>query len=159
MIDLKLLHELFEYRDGNLYRKIARTNSVRANEKVGTNCKDHLRVTINKKPYKLHRIVFFMHHGYFPKMVDHIDGNPFNNKIENLREATAQQNNRNQKLKPNNTSGCKNVTWNKTAKKWQVGLSINNKYMYIGTYKDLELADLVAHEARSKYFGSFLRHK
>jgi hypothetical protein len=158
MIDLTLLNNLFEYKEGYLYRKVARATNVKIGEKVGTDCGHYLRLTINKKPYKVHRIIFFMHYGYMPKFIDHIDGNYKNNAIENLRPATIQENNRNQKLKDNNTSGFKNVTWNKTAKKWQVGLSINGKFKYFGTYDDLELADLVATEARDKYFGNFARN-
>jgi hypothetical protein len=158
MMSLKLLNNLFEYKDGCLYRKVARTGNVNVGDKVGTDCGHYLRLTINKKPYKVHRVIFFMHYGYLPEFIDHIDGNYKNNAIENLRPATIQENNRNQKLKDNNTSGSKNVTWNQTAKKWQVGFTMNKQYKYIGTYEDLELADLVATEARNKYFGKFARH-
>lgn len=158
MIDLNTINELFEYKDGNLYWKKSRTSTIKVGQKVGTDCGHCLRVTVNKVPYKVHRVIFFMHYGYLPRLVDHKDGNYKNNKIDNLREATHQENNRNQKLKPNNTSGCKNVTWNKTANKWQVGFTINKKFKYLGTYDDLELADLVATEARDKYFGKFARH-
>jgi hypothetical protein len=159
MITKKKLHELFEYKDGDLYWKVSRTNSIKVGQKVGTKCDNYLKVSINKVPYRLHRLIFLMHHGYMPEYVDHIDGNTFNNRIENLRQCTMQENNRNQKLKPNNTSGYKNVTWSKSAKKWQVGFMINNNYKHIGTFADLELADLVAQEARNKYFGQFARHK
>lgn len=152
------LHELFEYKEGNLYRKTTTSTNAKEGQLVGTKCDGRLKVTINKVPYKLHRVIYFMHYGYLPKTIDHIDGNPFNNKIENLRSATTQENNRNRKINDNNSSGCKNVTLHKRSKKWQVGLMINGKYKYFGIYKDLELADLVAAEARNKYFGEFARH-
>ena len=43
----------------------------------------------------LHRLFFYWYHGYLPKMIDHIDTNPQNNKIENLRAITSSGNNRN----------------------------------------------------------------
>ena len=155
----ELLHNLFEYKDGNLYRKVTTSTNAIAGQKVGTDCKKYVRVTINKKPYKLHRVIFMMHYGYLPEIIDHIDGNPYNNKVENLRPATSQENNRNKKLKIESISKCKNIVWHKKAQKWQVGIKINNSYKYFGLFEDLELADLVAHEARNKYFGQFARHK
>lgn len=159
MITQAKANELFEYKDGCLYWKVSRTPSIKVGQKAQTICEKSYKVTVNKKPYKVHRIIFLMHYGYMPKMIDHIDGNPFNNKIENLRECTAQENNRNQKLALRNTSGFKNVTWSKSAKKWQVGFMLSNNYKHIGTFEDIELADLVAQEARDKYFGQFARHK
>jgi len=100
-----------------------------------------------------------MHHNYFPEYIDHIDNNPLNNKIENLRECTLSQNSQNQKLKSNNTSRIKNVTWHKRVKKWQVQIMINGKNKYFGVYEDLHLAELVATEARIKYYAEFARHK
>jgi hypothetical protein len=158
-MDIDLLNKLFEYKDGNLYRKKTTSPNAIAGQKVGTDCKHYVRVTINKKPYKLHRLIFMMNYGYLPSIIDHIDGNPHNNNIENLRPATAQENNRNKKANINTVSKCKNVTWHKKLKKWQVGLKISNEFKYIGIFDDLELADLVAHEARNKYFKQFARHK
>lgn len=159
MIDKQTVCDLFEYRDGHLYRKKTTAPNAVKGQLAETNCIKYLKVTINKVPYKIHRLVFLMHHGYMPEFIDHIDGNPLNNKIENLRACTKQENNRNQKITKRNTSGYKNVTWNNVAKKWQVGFMLNNNYKYIGTFKDIELADLVAQEARLKYFKQFSRHK
>jgi hypothetical protein len=62
------------------------------------------------------------------------------------------------KLRPTNKSGCKNVSWCNSKKKWAVQLSINGKQTNIGRFANLEFADLVATEARSKYHGAFARH-
>jgi hypothetical protein len=91
-------------------------------------------------------------------MVDHIDGNPSNNRIENLRGATNAQNLQNAKIHQNNTSGIKNVHFDKQKNRWNVQLRIDKKIKHFGLYKDLELAELVATEARNKYHGDFARH-
>lgn len=44
---------------------------------------------------KAHRVVWFLHHGTMPDCIDHIDGNRSNNRIENLRAVTRQENSQN----------------------------------------------------------------
>lgn len=63
----------------------------------------------NYKTYKNHRIIFFLKHGYCPDIIDHIDNNTENNRIDNLREATICQNEMNTKLSNRNTSGIKGL--------------------------------------------------
>ena len=154
----EMLHNLFEYRDGHIYYKVSK-GRCKDGSKAGT-YRPHdkaYQVIINGKHYLTHRIVFMMQNGYLPEFVDHIDGNPLNNNIENLREATAQTNQYNRKLSKNNTSGCKNVSWHKKQQKWQVHVR-HNKKVHCWYVEDFELAELVAYEAREKYHGDFVNH-
>jgi len=70
----------------------------------------YYRITFNKREYKNHRIIYFLHHGYCPECLDHIDGKPKNNNINNLREATISQNNHNSRIPKNNTTGIKGLS-------------------------------------------------
>ena len=79
-----LLHELFEYVDGTLVRKVTTGSKAQAGMTAGFLDGKYRRVGINGKEYRTHRLVFLMHHGYLPKQVDHIDNNSLNNRIENL---------------------------------------------------------------------------
>ena len=150
----ELVQSLFEYQDGELFclKKCSRLakNSFKTKYK---------RTLIIGKKYLIHRIIFIYHYGYLPKCVDHIDGNQLNNRIENLREASFSQNQHNSKKPITNKSGIKGVSWQKSANKWFVSLKIQRKKIYFGLYKDIELAELVAIEARSKYHGNFARHQ
>jgi len=141
------LLELFEYKDGLLYHKSTNKAAGWMN-KIG-----YLKLKIKGKSYFVHRIIFTMHTGLNPEIVDHIDRNPSNNVIENLRAATRQQNNSNSGLRKDNTSGIKGVTWHKN--KWNVRVSVNNKRIHLGCFEDLELAELVADMGREKYHLSF----
>lgn len=150
MVTQKRLKELFEYVDGHLIRNGKIAGSV---NKRGYRC-----VGVDHKIYKAHRLVFLYNHGYLPEQVDHIDGNKLNNRIENLRAANNSVNMMNRGLMKNNTSGSKNVFWCKDYQKWRVAVRINKKLRSFGRFEDLELAELVAVEARNKYHKEFANH-
>ena len=141
----KVLHEIFEYKDGNLIRK--KTNTIAGSLDVY----GYLITSVHGKRQKNHRIIFLMMNGYLPKIVDHIDRNPSNNKIENLRDASRSLNCLNSKTNKNNKSGAKNVDFLKSKNKWRVLMQIQKKSYFFGYFSDLELATLVAEEAKDKY--------
>lgn len=159
MVSQQLLHDLFTYKDGELYWKIAPCKSVNVNQKAGYYNKKYYKIKIKNKTYSLHRLIYMMFYGYVPEFIDHIDNNPKNNRIENLRPATKQQNNSNTKLRMDSTSGVKGVNWHKKQQKWNVRVSVNGNRQNIGVYDDPELAELVAVMAREKYHGAFARHQ
>lgn len=161
----ELLESLFEYKDGGLYwkqckgfrnRHIGQKAGYIATRADGYKC---WVIRIKNKQLLEHRIIFMLHHGYMPKEIDHINNNSLNNKIENLREASTTENQQNATVRTDNTSGIKGVSWDKRNKKWKVQAKVNGKPKYFGLYADIELADLVAQEARNKYHGEFARHR
>lgn len=159
-ITVDLLNELFTYdkETGKLYRKAPR-KSVNVGDEVGhDNGRGYLRVSINGKSYRVHRIVFLMHKGYYPAVLDHIDGNSHNNRIENLRPASRSQNQHNSKLAKNNTSGYKGVSYNKRANKFTAIVAHNNKSIFLGYYNTPEEANKVVRAAREELHGSFANH-
>lgn len=153
------LHQVFEYRDGHLYFKKQTGNRIKIGEKAGSlTSAGYFCTTIYKKPYLIHRLIYMMFNGFITDQIDHIDGNKQNNKIENLRLASNTQNQHNAKMRKDNNSGFKGVYWQKSTNKWAVSVSVNKKRLYFGCFKDIELAELVAIEARDKYHGKFARH-
>ena len=154
-----LYNKIFEYKDGELYWKEKVSHKVVIGKIAGDIVNGRRRVRFNKKTSLVHRVVFCMHNGYLPNLIDHVDGNPLNNRIENLREATHCQNSMNSKKPITNTSGCKHVSWKKDRQKYKVEMAVNKKVMFFGYYEDLELADLVANEARAKYHKEFAKHE
>ena len=151
---------IFEYRDGRLFWKEP-TNPKRTpvGSVAGTVSKrGYIHIQYMKKIYKAHRLVYLMFTGEMCKLLDHVNGVLTDNKIENLRPATVVQNQRNAVIRKDNSSGVKNVSWHKRVKKWGVQLSINRVIKHFGYYDDLELAELVALEARTKYHKEFACH-
>jgi hypothetical protein len=55
----------------------------------------------------------------------------------------------------NNTSGYRGVSWHNKSKTWSVRVTLNKKTKHFGYFKDLELAGLVANEARQLFHGKY----
>ena len=130
-IDLEL-QEVFKVSNGKKLKKFILVGTGKYNKPYVI-----VRVSINGKAYKfrLHRLFFYWKHSYLPSLVDHIDTNSFNNKIENLRELNTSKNARNShKIKKKTSSKYKGVCWNKKRKKWQANLTINYKIIFLGYF-------------------------
>lgn len=89
--------------------------------------------------------------------VDHIDGNPLNNKKSNLRLCTHDKNMLNHKVCSNNTSGVTGVTFDKQRNKWCAQIVYKNKNHHLGRFDLFEDAVLARRNAEIKYFGNFRR--
>lgn len=87
--------------------------------------------------------------------VDHINGDTLDNRRCNLRLATPAQNGRNRGKYPNNTSGFKGAFYHYG--RWQAGIRVDGKLMYLGTYNTPEEAHAAYCEAAKKYHGEFWR--
>ena len=87
--------------------------------------------------------------------VDHISHVVEDNKKCNLRVISHAENNRNNKLSKNNTSGVTGVYYEKSIHKWNAAIMIDGKKINLGYYKDIEDAIKVRKEAEEKYFGEF----
>lgn len=148
-----------EYKEGGLYWRKHCHKAV-AGKRVG--CLDAhgyrvFNLTVEGKPKRFleHRVVFFMHHGCWPKQIDHINRDRADNRIENLRECTDQTNRYNMGVRRDSASGVKNVYWWEARQKYRVAIQYNKKWKTVGYFDDIELAELVAREAREKYHGEF----
>jgi hypothetical protein len=150
-------HMWFSYRDGMLTWKKRPGGPVKAGEIAGTSCGRYMRVCYGGKMRLIHRIIFAMHHGYMPECIDHIDGNPFNNRIENLREATVKQNQYNSKTPTHNTSGVKGVSWDASESKWRVQIKTPSGKRNWGRFSSFDEAVAVAQSVKEEHHGKFAR--
>jgi hypothetical protein len=102
--------------------------------------------------------VWIYHHGYSPDVIDHINGDTFDNKIENLRECSKSQNQQNRKIDTNNLSGVKGVGWCKKKNKWRARIIVDGKEHHIGFFDDLQDAKKVMNLKRIELHGIFARN-
>lgn len=152
------LKMMFEYvpETGQLRRKVSRTNSVKVGDIVGTlDGKGYYHISINKKFYRLHRVLWLYVYGEQPDQLDHIDGDKTNNRVENLRPCTCQKNAGNAGLAKHNTSGYRGVSQNTKSGKWAAQIKIFGQQTYLGRFDTPEEAARVYDAAAAEHFGEF----
>ena len=159
MITQERLQELFDYKDGVLSWRIKPARRILVGQVAGHIRSDgYATTTVDSKKYLNHRLIFLMHNGYSPECIDHIDGNPLNNRIENLRDATFSQNLQNSKTYTTNKSGVKGVNWNKQHNKWQALIQTGGKAKHIGYFKELDAATDAVKSARLNLHKEYANH-
>lgn len=87
--------------------------------------------------------------------IDHADRDPLNCCRGNLREATDSQNGANTKLRSDNTSGYRGVSWSTTRNKWWATLTIKGHLYNLGGYTNIHDAARAYNQAAIRYFGVF----
>ena len=108
-----------------------------------------------QKLIRMHREIMNTQKGV---MVDHRNGNGLDNRKENLRICTIQQNAYNRtRSQKNNKLGIKGVSWDKKLKKYKAGIKFNGKSIHLGYFNVLGDADSAYRKAEEKYFGEFAR--
>ena len=146
MITQSQLQDLFDYNPetGHLIRKITINCQAVKGAIVGSdNGNGYKKLWIDKKQYYVHRLIWIYVYGNIPDVgIDHIDNNPSNNKINNLRLANQSENMQNVNKFRTNTSGYKGVTWNKNYGKWTSQIWLNNKRKFLGNFENIENAYL-----------------
>lgn len=106
--DELLLRYFFNPEIGCFYR-IRRGEIGKA---VGYYGKKYATLNVKGRSYLIHRLAWLYVYGELPEGdIDHINGDPKDNRIQNLRCATRQQNCWNRKKAANNTSGFKGVSF------------------------------------------------
>jgi hypothetical protein len=160
MITYDALHELFRYEDGNLYWKVKPNRNIRLDSEAGTvNSNEYVVVTINGKKHMAHRIIWEMHGRESAPMIDHVNGNTADNRIENLRAADNSKNQMNSKLRTDNSSGIKGVSWCSTYKRWVGQVWENGHCHKIGRFKSKEECAAAVAAAREIIHGEFARQE
>lgn len=84
-------------------------------------------------------------------IVDHINGNTLDNRLENLRVVNHTINMRNSRKRKKSTSKFKGVSWSTKYSKWRARLYFNKKTIELGYYSDEEVAALAYTDALKKY--------
>lgn len=129
----------YEIKTGEFKWIIRISKKVKVGDTAGTfDKKGYCRIAIKGIRYQAHRLAWLYIYGHFPKeYIDHIDGNPRNNRIENLRECTLAENSQNIRAHIDAFSKYVGVSWYKRYGKWRAKIQLNGKEKCLG-YFDTE---------------------
>ena len=113
----------------------------------------YVSIHIDGVEVKAHQLVWFIAHGKWPEtLIDHINGDPSDNRLENLRDASAKVNGQNKRRAyKNSTSAMLGAAWNSGRAKWQSQVTDNNgKRHYLGLFDSPEDAHAAYIEAKRR---------
>lgn len=151
---VSVLKENFKYsrETGQLIRKAKRfTNKCLVGKPAGCLSPDgYIRVSVNNCLYLAHRIIWAMHDNNFDErmLIDHVDGDRSNNRLENLRPLSHQDNLRAyNKAKLRSNYG---IWWRKDIKKWRAGLKVNGRSVFLGQFAKRSQAKKAVQEHLAK---------
>lgn len=156
------LLELFDYDAcGALTWRVSTSNRIKVGSIAGTlryggNGK-YIVIGVDGVQLYAHRLIFLWHHGWCPEVVDHVDMNRLNNRIENLRAASKSANGMNRGAQANNTSGYKGVTYCRDRKKWVAQITAEGAHRNLGRFDTAEDAAEVYRRASEELHGEFAR--
>lgn len=152
------LREIFEYCEtGNLIWKRAGPKRTVGAVVGSPNTRGYLQVGIGGVIYYAHRLIYILHNGDIPDglVIDHIDRNPANNKIENLQAITQRNNSRKSVINSRNTSGFKGVSSCKKNNKFTASIKYDDKTIHLGRFDCRIEAARVYDKAAIEKFGQF----
>jgi hypothetical protein len=109
------------------------------------------------KNFRVHKLVAqsFLENKGNLQCVDHINNNKTDNRLDNLRYATSQLNNHNTRIRKDNTTGVKGISFHKKCNKYYVRIMINKKQKHIGCFTTLEQATIARKKVANELFGEF----
>lgn len=142
-------------------RRVGRGNGRlhrRKGDRAGHVANGYLVLSIGRERFAAHRVAWLFSHGEWPiGEIDHKNCDPLDNRLENLRVATGNQNRAN--MPSRSPSGFKGVTKLKNANRYVAQITVNGKNRYLGCFKRAEDAHAAYVVAARDAFGEFARSK
>lgn len=112
------------------------------------------RVRLFKIDFQASRIAWALSYGTWPTLhLDHIDGNPRNNRLENLREVTHRENCMNRKTRVDCPSTYTGIRPNRYGRGWDVRIGVKGREIFVGRYDDFD--DAVAARLKAEQAHGF----
>lgn len=137
-IDQSELKRLINYDcEAGTFNWIVSRGRVKAGSLAGrANKSGYWQIQVLGRLYSAHRLAWLYHYGRWPlSQIDHIDRDPLNNRISNLRECTNRGNGQNKSSAIGSSSKYVGVNWNKLSGKWVASISINGEKRHIGLFE------------------------
>ena len=142
-----------------IWLKHQKNNQVKVGSVAGAKNKSgHIMIGYAGRRWYAHRLAWFLYYGEWPRThIDHINGNPLDNRITNLRLATQSQNMMNKRKLSSSRGKFKGITWHNRNKKWVAQIKKDGKNTYLGSFPSQEEAHAKYREVAQIKFGEFAR--
>lgn len=150
-----LARETFEYDpdSGNLTRRVRAQNGILAGTVAGRLQRHARSVGLGGIEHRAHRIIWLMVHGRWPAgAIDHINRDPHDNRLVNLREASPFENAQNAGLSRLNKSGVTGVRFDGRDGRWLAQIRTGGRKVELGRYRSKEDAIRARQQAEAKYY-------
>ena len=148
------LRELLHYdpESGVFTWLVRATKNIKIGDEAGDrDTHGYLAIRIDGKRYRAHRLAWLYMTGAWPvHEIDHINGIRDDNRLGNLREATRAENQQNQAVRRDSSSGFTGVSWDKWRNKWQAYIKIAGRQRYLGRFPTAESAHAAYLAAKMK---------
>jgi hypothetical protein len=143
---------------GFFYWRVPTRNKPAGTEAGFLTSSGQIGIKVAGRIFLAHRLAWFFSHGREPSgQIDHINGIPTDNRIVNLRDVSASQNQWNRGKPKNNTSSKKGVSWRARRKRGYASISVRGQSIYLGSFLTLDAAASAYEEACRRHHGEFGR--
>jgi hypothetical protein len=154
------LKELLDYDpETGVFTWRKRKGGARAGKKAGCVCHyGYIVIRIDDRLYRAARLAWFYTFGHWPHgVVDHIDSNRKNDRLENLRVTSQRNNTRNTRMHKDNKCGYKGVFQGRAKGRYYAQICVNGKRRHLGTFDCPREAHAAYVEAARKHYGEYAR--
>jgi hypothetical protein len=159
--EISRIKELLSYDPdtGALSWRVKRGKCAAGRNITCINSSGYIIVRLDNVLMRAHRVAWAITHDEWPNgEIDHINGNPSDNRLNNLRAAKRLENMKNVKKPITNKSGLKGVSWHNRGRSWQAHIRADGKNYYLGLFETKEEAHEAYKKAADKLHGVFARH-
>lgn len=157
-ITQKRLREVLHYNPatGLFHWKVSRGGVTKGGVAGRVHDNGYVRISVDKKRYYAHRLVFLFMEGEFPpEQVDHINMHRADNRWSNLRKASVSENMHNRNIRRHSSVGVKGVSKNKSG--YSARIRVDKNSIYLGNFKTKEEAGRIYAKAANDLLGKFAR--